>query len=112
MLSLGESMKNSSFWLAGIGIILVIIAAGVLSMSLFASTTNPLHKAAGAVTVTTTTPVSSTGLKTFQIVTAQSTASYSVYENLIIQNKPNNDAIGTTHSVAGSFHIRTGTTPL
>jgi polyisoprenoid-binding protein YceI len=43
---------------------------------------------------------------------AQTTASYSVYENLIFQNKPNNDAIGTTHSVQGSFKIRTGTSPL
>jgi polyisoprenoid-binding protein YceI len=31
---------------------------------------------------------------------------------LIFQNKPNNDAIGTTHSVQGSFKIRTGTSPL
>jgi polyisoprenoid-binding protein YceI len=45
-------------------------------------------------------------------VPAQTTASYSVYENLIFQNKPNNDAIGTTHSVQGSFKIRTGPSPL
>jgi polyisoprenoid-binding protein YceI len=35
-----------------------------------------------------------------------------VFENLILQNKPNNDAVGTTHSVTGSFKIRTGTSPL
>jgi polyisoprenoid-binding protein YceI len=35
-----------------------------------------------------------------------------VYENLIFQNNPNNDAIGTTHSVQGSFKIRTGASPL
>jgi polyisoprenoid-binding protein YceI len=35
-----------------------------------------------------------------------------VYENLIFQNKPNNNAIGTTHSVQGNFKIRTGTSPL
>jgi len=35
-----------------------------------------------------------------------------VFEDLIIQNKPSNDAIGTTHSVTGSFKIRTGTSPL
>jgi polyisoprenoid-binding protein YceI len=35
-----------------------------------------------------------------------------VNENLIIQNKPNNDAVGTTHSVQGSFKIKTGTSPL
>jgi polyisoprenoid-binding protein YceI len=31
---------------------------------------------------------------------------------LIFQNKPNNDAIGTTHSVQGSFKIRKGNSPL
>jgi polyisoprenoid-binding protein YceI len=35
-----------------------------------------------------------------------------VYENLIFQNKPNNDAVGTTHSVQGSFKIRTSTSAL
>ena len=53
-----------------------------------------------------------TALQTFQIVSAQTTASYSVYEDLIFQNKPNNDAIGTTHAVTGSFHIHTGVSPL
>ena len=43
---------------------------------------------------------------------AQTTASYSVYENLVFQNKPNNDAIGSTHSVQGSFRVRTGASPL
>jgi polyisoprenoid-binding protein YceI len=104
-------MKNRNFWLAVIPIILAI-AAGVFYMTRFTSTVNPPHKAAGVVTVTTTTPVSLTGLKTFQIVSAQTTASYSVYENLVIQNKPNNDAIGTTHSVTGSFDVRTSTSPI
>src|SRR5207245_2528873 len=31
---------------------------------------------------------------------------------LIFQNNPNNDAIGTTHSVQGNFKIRTGASPL
>jgi polyisoprenoid-binding protein YceI len=35
-----------------------------------------------------------------------------VYENLVFENKPNNDAVGTTHSVSGSFKIRSGSTPL
>jgi polyisoprenoid-binding protein YceI len=45
-------------------------------------------------------------------VPAQTTAVYSVYENLILQSKPNNDAIGTTHAVQGSFQIQTGASPL
>ena len=72
------------------------------------------HTAPGAVTATGT-PIPTTVLQTlhtFQIVPAQTTASYSVYENLIFQNNPNNDAIGTTHSVQGNFKIRTGASPL
>src|SRR5947207_3826642 len=106
-------MKKRNILLAGIGAALIIIVAGILYTSHFASAVNQTqtHIAPGAVTATSTT-VPSTGLQTFQIVPAQTTASYSVYENLIFQNKPNNDAIGTTHSVQGSFKIRTGTSPL
>ena len=106
-------MKKRNILLAGIGIVLVLIVAGMLYASHFASAVNQTqsHTAPGAITATGT-PIPSTGLQTFQIVPAQTTASYSVYENLIFQNKPNNDAIGTTHSVQGSFSIRTGTSPL
>src|SRR5229473_1135532 len=107
-------MKKNYIWLTGSGLALVIIVAGMmLYTARFASAVNQTqaHTAPGAITATGT-PIPSTGLQTFQIVSAQTTASYSVYENLIFQNKPNNDAIGTTHSVQGSFHIRTGTSPL
>ncbi len=106
-------MKKRNILLAGIGLILVLIVAGMLYTSHFASAVNQSesHTASGAITVTAT-PIPSTGLKTFQIVPAQTTASYSVYENLIFQNKPNNDAIGSTHSVQGTIKIRTGTSPL
>src|SRR2546429_9408576 len=107
-------MKKRYILLALTGLILVIIVAGVMYTvytARFASAVNQPHTASGAVTVTQT-PAPSTGLQTFQIVPAQTTASYSVYENLIFQNKPNNDAIGTTHSVQGTFKIRTGTSPL
>ena len=106
-------MKRRNILLAVIGGVIIIIVAGILYTSHFASAVNQTqsHVASGAVTVTQT-PAPSTGLQTFQIVPAQTTASYSVYENLIFQNKPNNDAIGTTHSVQGTFKIRTGTSPL
>ena len=108
-------MKKRYIWLvaSGLALILVIIAAGMAYMAHFASAANQsqTHVAAVAITVTAT-PIPSTGLQTFQIVSNQTTASYSVYENLIFQNKPNNDAVGTTHSVQGSFKIRTGTSPL
>lgn len=104
-------MKKLYIWLAGSGLVLVIIVAYMMYAAHFASAVNQPHTAPGAATATGT-PIPSTGLQTFQIVPAQTTASYSVYENLIFQNKPNNDAIGTTHSVQGSFRIRTGTSPL
>jgi polyisoprenoid-binding protein YceI len=106
-------MKKRNILLAGIGVVLVILVAGVLYTSHFANAVGQTqtHTASGAITVTET-PVSSTGLKTFQIVPSSTAASYSVFENLIFQNKPNNDAIGTTHSVKGSFKIRTGASPL
>src|SRR6266699_3121063 len=108
-------MKKRYIWLAasGLALVLVIIAAGMAYTAHFANAVDQsqTHVAAGAITVTAT-PIPSTGLQTFKIVPAQTTASYSVYENLILQNKPNNDAVGTTHSVQGSFKIRTSTSPL
>jgi polyisoprenoid-binding protein YceI len=103
-------MKRRNILLAGAGVVLAFIVAGMLYTSHFASTVDQSHIAPGVATATGT-PVPSTGLQTFQIVPAQTTASYSVYENLIFQNNPNNDAIGTTHSVQGSFKIRTVTSP-
>ena len=106
-------MKRRNILFAGIGAVIIIIVAGVFYTSHFANAVNQTqtHVAPGAVTVTET-PVPSTGLQTFQIVPDQTTASYSVYEDLIFQNKPNNDAIGTTHSIQGSFKIKTGTSPI
>ena len=106
-------MKRRNILLAVISAVIIIIVAGVFYTSHFASavTQTQSHTAPGAVTATGT-PIPTTGLQTFQIVPAQTTASYSVYENLIFQNKPNNDAIGTTHSVQGSFKIRTGASPV
>ena len=104
-------MRRRYFWLVGGGIVLIVIVAGILYSTYFASTVNQPHTAPGAATAPATS-ISIAGLRTFQIVSDQTTASYSVYENLIIQNKPNNDAVGTTHSVQGNFHIRTGSSPL
>ena len=104
-------MKKRYFWLAGTGLV-IIVAGMMMYMARFASAVSQPHTAPGAATVTTTTPIPSSSLRTFQIVPAQTTASYSVYEDLIFQNKPNNDAVGTTHSVQGSFKIRTSSSPL
>ncbi len=106
-------MTRRNILLAGVGVVLAFVVAGMMYTSHFASIINQsqTHTAPGAATATGT-PVSSTGLQTFQLVPAQTTASYSVYENLVFQNKPNNEAIGTTHSVQGSFKIRSGASPL
>src|SRR5690348_8976655 len=112
-------MKKRSLWMiSGIIVIVLLIVAvvGIVSTQRFASTVSASqqHKATGAIQATPT-PIAATAqstLQTFTIIPAQTTASYSVYENLIFQNKPNNDAIGTTHSVSGSFKIREGNSPL
>lgn len=111
-------MNKRYIWLTGAGVVLVILVTGILYTTHFATTVNQAHTASGAIAVTATslpatgTATSATDLQTFQIVPAQTTASYSVYENLVFQNKPNNDAIGTTHSVQGNFRVRMGASPL
>jgi len=116
-------MRNRLFLFGGIALVVVIIviAAGVAYASRFSSNVaqTQTHKAAGAIIVPTSTPTSasstttttSSNARTFAIVSAQTTASYSVYENLIFENKPNNDAVGTTHSVTGNFKVQTGSSP-
>ena len=106
-------MKKAYRWIIGIGaVVVIVIVAELIYSAHFDSAVNPPHKAPGAIATTSSSPIPSSGLSTFQIVPAQTTASYSVYEDLIIENKPNNDAIGTTHSVQGSFKIKTGSSPL
>src|SRR5260370_26838233 len=106
----GGTMKKRYILLAGTGLALVIIVAGMLYTAHFASAVNQSHTAPG-VAAATGTPIPSAGLQTFQIVPAQTTASYSVYENLVFQNKRNNHAIGSTHAVQGSLRVRTGRQP-
>ena len=117
-------MRNRLFLFGGIALVIIIIAvgAGVVYAYRFANNVaqTQTHKAAGAIivpTATATTPSStgttttSSNVKTFNIVSSQTTASYSVYENLVFENKPNNDAVGTTHSVTGNFKVGTGSSP-
>lgn len=107
-------MKRRSVLLISICAVLLVIIVIFVSV-VYVQHANSIaasqqHQASGAIQATAT-PIPTnvlSNLKTYQIVSAQSTASYSVYEDLIMQNKPNNDAIGTTHSVTGSFQISTG----
>ena len=116
-------MNRRAILVIGATIVGILIIVGVVYSTYFANAVNQTqtHTAAGAIVVTpTATSLPATGTSTsttatshtFQIVPAQTTASYSVYENLIFQNKPNNDAIGTTHSVKGSFGVQTGASPV
>lgn len=112
-------MKKRTIWITVtsiFAIILILAVGGMVYATRYASTiaASQQHTATGAIKVTET-PISThsaSTLQTFQIVPAQTTASYSVFEDLIFQNKPNNDAIGTTHSVTGSFQAQTGASPL
>jgi polyisoprenoid-binding protein YceI len=109
-------VKKRFIWIAGVGVILiVVIVAAILYAARFASTVtaNQQHTPTGIIQVTKTPIATSTdaSLQTFQIA-SPTTASYSVYENLIIESKPHNEAVGNTNSVAGDLKIRTGAAPL
>lgn len=104
-------------WLIGLGVALVVIVAAGIGFVLYSSnyaktiTQSQSHTPEGTATPCGT-PIATTGLSTFTIVPDQTTVSYSVHENLIIENKPDNVAVGTTHTEQGSFQIRTGADPV
>ncbi len=106
-------MKRRYFWITGISIVLVIIivvVTGMIHNSQQTTAATSTHTAPGIAT-STSSPIPASQLETFKIVPSKTTASYSVFENLIFQNKPNNDAIGTTNSVQGNFGIKKGSAP-
>ena len=89
-------MNRRAILVIGASVVGIVIIAGIVYATYFASTVNQTqtHKAAGAIVVTptatalpatgtpTSTATATTAMHTFQIVPAQTTASYSVYENL------------------------------
>jgi polyisoprenoid-binding protein YceI len=104
-------MKRFRWIILGIVIFILILGvAGFIYAARFASTVNAPHTAPG-VAKACATPAAINDLQTFRIVPTQSTASYSVYENLIIENKPHNEAVGKTYAVEGQFNIKTGASP-
>jgi len=93
--------------------VLALIASAVvvvLAVAIFiffpgrGSHSTPNHKAAGAATVVGT-PISTNGLSKYTIVAGQSTASYSVHEDLIFGGVGSNTAVGTTSGVSGTFFL-------
>jgi len=104
-------MKRRTLFLLMAVVIVVILLGGFAYAAYFANHVNPPHTAPGAATACGTT-VPSTGLRTFHIISGQSTASYTVRENLVLRNLPNNNAVGRTQSVQGDFRVRSGASPL
>jgi polyisoprenoid-binding protein YceI len=90
---------------------LIILIAGFGYAAYFARSTNPPHTSPGTA-VPCGTAIPSTGLRTFNIVPDQTTASYQVHENLVLRNLPDNIVIGKTQAVQGEFRIRSGASPL
>lgn len=112
-------MKKRTTWItisSILAVVLILAVAGIVYAAHYAGTVaaSENHTATGVLHATETPIPTSTSaqMQSFTIVSAQSTASYSVYEDLILQGKPNNDAIGKTNAVTGSFQIRTGSSPL
>jgi polyisoprenoid-binding protein YceI len=68
------------------------------------------HTAAGPA-VACGTPTPTTGMQAFTIVPAETTASYTVHENLIIRGLPNNVVVGKTQSVQGNLYLTTSPVP-
>ncbi|HEY5002015.1 MAG TPA: hypothetical protein VII61_02605, partial [Ktedonobacteraceae bacterium] len=86
-------MKKRYIWLTAIAVVIVLIVVGTfVYASRFANTVSQTHTAAGAIIVSPTatgdaatgtatgTSSASASLQTFQIVPAQTTAAYSVFE--------------------------------
>jgi len=94
-------------------IVIVAVAAGMSYAYYFAKKANAPHQAAGPTAVVSCSTLGATsGLRTFRIVPAQTTASYKVRENLIIRSLPSTVAVGKTQDVSGTFQIRTSQAPL
>ncbi|MBO0779323.1 MAG: YceI family protein [Ktedonobacteraceae bacterium] len=106
-------MKHRRMVLIGavVAVVVVMVAAGAVYAYNFASKVNQPHKASGPA-IDCGTQVAASGLRSFSIVPAQTTASYKVHENLIIHNQPSTDAVGKTQDVSGTFSIRTNQAPL
>lgn len=94
-----------------LAVVLVVVVVGGVYTFFFAKASPPTSKAPGPAAACPTS-ATTTGLRTFRIVPAQTTASYKVHENLIIRNLPSTDAVGKTNDVSGTFRINSATTPL
>jgi polyisoprenoid-binding protein YceI len=83
---------------------IVIILAVAIFVFFRPQGTTATHQASGAATVVGT-PIPTTGLQKYTIVSGNSTASYSVHENLILGGVGSHTTVGKSQGVTGSFFL-------
>jgi len=100
-------MRSRRVVLIVLAIVVVVVVVGGVYTVFFASKPSPTTSKAPGPAAACPTPAATTGMRSFNIVPAQTTASYKVHENLILHNLPSTDAVGKTHDVSGTFRITT-----
>lgn len=95
-------MQRRTFAILAVAVIVVLAAAIFIFFPRQSPTAS--HKAAGAATVVGT-PIPTTGLVKYTLSTGQSSAAYSVHENLIFGGVGSHTAVGTSNTVSGSFYL-------
>jgi polyisoprenoid-binding protein YceI len=85
-------------------LVVIVLAAGTFLLFSRGRPTSASHKAAGAATVVGT-PIPTTGLTKYTLQTSQSSASYSVHEDLAFGGVGSHTAVGTSKNVSGSLYL-------
>jgi polyisoprenoid-binding protein YceI len=84
--------------------VVIVLAAGTFVLFSRGQPTTASHKAAGAATVVGT-PIPTAGLTKYTLEASQSSASYSVHEDLIFGGVGSHTAVGTSNAVSGSLFL-------
>jgi polyisoprenoid-binding protein YceI len=95
-------MQRRILAIIAVGVVLVLAAGTFLLFSRGGSSAS--HKAAGAATVVGTA-IPTTGLAKYALETSESSASYSVHEDLIFGGVGSHTAVGTSNNVSGSLFL-------
>jgi polyisoprenoid-binding protein YceI len=97
-------MQRRILAFVAVAVIIVLAAGTFVLFSRGQPTSNTSHKAAGAATVVGT-PIPTGGLSKYSVETSQSSASYSVHEDLIFGGVGSHTAVGTSNAVSGSLYL-------
>jgi polyisoprenoid-binding protein YceI len=84
--------------------VVIVLAAGTFVLFSRGHPTTATHKAVGAATVVGTA-IPTTGLTKYTLDTSQSSASYSVHEDLIFGGVGSHTAMATSNNVSGSLYL-------